>query len=302
MIKTPYIIAASALIGAAIPKIANEMSELETTCYDILCKSLPKGFDGFKIVHLSDLHNKVYGKYNIHLFERIAKQRPDMIVITGDMISHDTPTISSYLAFVKILCSKYPVYYVNGNHELSDMDETTFKHVERELTSYGAVCLDNISAPFTYNGDRINLCGLCYSAEFYRGVRQYKRNWKAFTLEDMISCINIKSTDDFTILLAHNPLDFDVHAAWGADLSFGGHIHGGFIRLPLVKGIISPERKLMPKYKEGIYYSGDAALIVSRGLGRIRFFNKPEVVSVTLHCANKIKVSPSLKNIRDKFK
>ncbi len=302
MIKASYVIAAGALIGAAIPKIKSEMSELETTHYDILSEKLPKGFDGFKIVHLSDLHNKVYGKYNIRLFEMIAREKPDMIVVTGDMISHDTPTISSYIALIKLLCSKYPVYYVNGNHELSDMDETTFKNVYRELEKAGAVCLDNISAPFTHNGDRVNLCGLCYSAEFYRGVRQYKRNWKAFTLEDMISCINIKSTDDYTILLAHNPLDFDVHAAWGADLSFGGHIHGGFIRLPFVKGIISPELKLMPKYKEGIYYSGDSALVVSRGLGRIRFFNKPEIVCVTLHRTEKINLSPTLKNIRDRFK
>ena len=103
-------------------------------------------------------------------------------------------------------------------------------------------------------------------------------------LTDMIDYIGIRQPDEFTVLLAHNPLDFDVHAEWGADVSFGGHIHGGFVRLPVVKGLVSPERKLFPKYKEGVYKIGDSSLVVSRGLGNIRINNPPEIVSVTLNC------------------
>ena len=101
-------------------------------------------------------------------------------------------------------------------------------------------------------------------------------------LTDMINYLGVKQPDEYTVLLAHNPLDFDVHAEWGADLSLGGHVHGGLVRLPFVQGIFSPERRLMPKYKEGVYRVGDSFLIASRGLGRFRVHNPPEIVSVTL--------------------
>ncbi len=269
--------------GAALPEILNQMSELEVTRHDIELKKLPKGFDGLKIVQLSDLHNKVYGNYNIVLYEKIAAENPDIVIMTGDMVSHGTPEIPSFLSLVQLLGSRFPLYYVNGNHELSDMDEKTFRYVSETMEKAGAVCLDNDFVNVKRGGGSIHMCGLCYPAEYYRGVKKHKRSWKAFKLDDMINYMDVKP-DDFTVLLAHNPLDFDVYAKWGADISFGGHIHGGFIRLPFVKGIISPELKLLPKYKEGVYNSGDSVLVVSRGLGRIRIFNRPEIVSVTLHC------------------
>ena len=102
-------------------------------------------------------------------------------------------------------------------------------------------------------------------------------------LTDMVDYLGVKQPDTYTILLAHNPLDFDVHAEWGADLSLGGHVHGGLIRLPVINGILSPERRLMPKYKEGVYKKGNSYLVANRGLGRFRIHNPPEIVTVTLH-------------------
>ncbi|MCL2055420.1 MAG: metallophosphoesterase [Oscillospiraceae bacterium] len=268
--------------GAGAARAVRAASLPGVTHYEINLPKLPKSFDGLRAAHLSDLHNKVFGKYNLELYELIAAESPDVIFMTGDMVSHKLPDIPAYLSLVRLLAARFPLYYVNGNHELSDMDEKTFERVRAESEKAGAVCLDNACVEIRRKKDKIRICGLCYTAEYYRGVRQYKKNWKQFSLEDMVSCVNITSTDDFTVLLAHNPLDFEIHAQWGADLSFGGHIHGGFIRLPFIKGIISPELKLMPKYKEGVYYRGNSALVVSRGLGRIRFFNKAEVVLATL--------------------
>ncbi len=277
----------SFFLGGTIPAVCRGMSRPEVSRYEITSPLLPESFDGFKIVHLSDLHNKVFGKDNSPLFKLSAAEKPDIIVMTGDMLSHDAPDTDKFLRLVKKLAGQFPVYYVNGNHELSDLDEDVFSYVADALASYGAVCLDNSSAEITRGEDMIRLCGLCYSAEYYRGVREYKRGWKAFMLTDMINYLGIKQPDEYTVLLAHNPLDFDVHAEWGADLSLGGHVHGGLIRLPFVHGIFSPERRLMPKYKEGVYRIGNSFLIASRGLGRFRIHNPPEIVSVTLrhgHC------------------
>ena len=280
--KRASVLTASAAMGTLFPWLYKGMSVPAVSHFTVSSPLIPSSFDGTKIVHLSDLHNKVFGENNAPLLKLIAEEKPDLIVMTGDMISHSAPNTEQFLALVKKLCKLCPVYYVNGNHELSDLGEKEFSRVAKILAEHGAVCLDNTSAEIHRGDEYIRICGLCYTAEYYRGVREYKRGWKAFLLTDMIDYVGIKQPDEYTILLAHNPLDFDVHAEWGADLSFGGHIHGGFIRLPIVKGLVSPERKLFPKYKEGMYKIGDSTLIVSRGLGNIRVNNPPEVVSVTL--------------------
>ncbi len=278
------LLAASAAFGVLFPKAYREISTPDISYYNICSDTLPDSFDGFKAIHLSDLHNKVFSDNNARLISMIEAEEPDIIIMTGDMISHNAPNTEQYLTLVNNLCKICPVYYVNGNHELSDLDDEEFERVQNVLAEYGAVCLDNTSTEIYRDDKYIRLYGLCYTAEYYRGVRQYKRGWKAFMLTDMIDYIGIKQPDEFTLLLAHNPLDFDVHAEWGADISFGGHIHGGFIRLPIVKGLVSPERKLFPKYKEGVYKIGNSSLVVSRGLGNIRINNPPEIVSVTLSC------------------
>ncbi len=276
-------VAASAAFGTAFPKIYKEMSVPEVSHFNVCSESLPVSFDGYKIVHLSDLHNKVFGKDNTPLLKLIAEENPDLIVMTGDMISHNAPNTEQFLTLVKNMRKLCPVYYVNGNHELSDLDSDEFERVAKVMAEYGAVCIDNTSAEIHRGNEYIRLCGLCYTAEYYRGVREYKRGWNAFMLTDMIDFAGLKQPDEYTILLAHNPLDFDIHAEWGADLSFGGHVHGGLIRLPIVKGIFSPERRFFPKYKEGLYQIGNSYLVASRGLGKIRINNPPEIVAVTLN-------------------
>ncbi len=283
MNRKKSLIAASAALGVLFPKTYREMSVPNKSYYSIDSQLLPKSFDGFKIVHLSDLHNKVFGENNAPLLRLIEPEQPDIIIMTGDMISHNAPNTEQFLNLVKNMRQLCPVYYVNGNHELSDIDSEEFKRVAEKMAEYGAVCLDNTSAEIHRGNEHIRICGLCYTAEYYRGVREYKRNWKAFMLTDMIDYMGVKQPDEYTILLAHNPLDFDVHAEWGADLSFGGHVHGGLIRLPIVKGVFSPERRFFPKYKEGVYQVGSSYLVASRGLGKIRINNPPEVVVVTLN-------------------
>lgn len=273
----------SFFLGGTIPKAYREMSRLEVSHFEISSQLLPQCFEGLKIVHLSDLHNKVFGKNNAPLLRLIEAEKPDITVMTGDMISHNAPNTEAFLKLVEKLAQISNVYYVNGNHELSDLSDNDFEYAAKTMSDCGAVCLDNDFIDIFRGDEKIRICGLCYSAEYYRGVREYKRGWKAFMLTDMIDYLGLKEPDLFTILLAHNPLDFDVHAEWGVDLSLGGHVHGGLIRLPFIHGIVSPERKLMPKYKEGVYNIGGSYLIASRGLGRFRIHNPPEIVSVTLH-------------------
>jgi predicted MPP superfamily phosphohydrolase len=262
----------------------------EVSYYRVGHKSLPKEFDGFRIVQLSDLHNKVYNKDNNLLTNMVKGLSPDIVVMTGDMFSHRIGGLSDFIGMVRDLCKHFEVYYVNGNHELSDTDKRTFDMTEAELYRVGANNLDNKSAVITRGGKSVNIYGLCYTAEYYKGVREYFRGYKEVT-DSVISGFLGKSDTGFNILIAHNPLDFEAQARWGASLSFGGHVHGGSIRIPVIGGLLSPERRLFPKYQSGLYefdVSGNEHyLIVSRGLGRFRVNNKPDLVCCTLTAGGK---------------
>ena len=93
-----------------------------------------------------------------------------------------------------------------------------------------------------------------------------------------------KDDGKFNILIAHNPDYFPQYAAWGADLVLAGHVHGGMVRIPGWKGIVSPAVRLFPKYDGGLFRIGKSTMLLSRGLGMhtipIRLFNPGEVLVV----------------------
>jgi predicted MPP superfamily phosphohydrolase len=66
------------------------------------------------------------------------------------------------------------------------------------------------------------------------------------------------------------------------DLVLSGHVHGGCVRLPLIGGVLSPERKFFPKYSLGKYTEKNTTMIVTSGLGKFRLFNPPEIVVIDL--------------------
>ncbi|MCH5348597.1 MAG: metallophosphoesterase, partial [Oscillospiraceae bacterium] len=100
----------SFFLGAAIPAFYRGMSCPEVSGYSISSPMLPKKFSGIRIVHLSDLHNKVFGKNNAPLLKLIAKEKPDIIAMTGDMISHKAPNADKFFELVRQLSKLAPVY------------------------------------------------------------------------------------------------------------------------------------------------------------------------------------------------
>ena len=87
----------------------------------------------------------------------------------------------------------------------------------------------------------------------------------------------------YNVLLAHNPVYFDTYAAWGADLTLSGHLHGGIVRLPGIGGLLSPERRFFPAYSKGLYaLDDDCQMYVSGGIGKLRLLNPPEINFLTL--------------------
>ena len=123
----------------------------------------------------------------------------------------------------------------------------------------------------------------------------YHKFWEKrdFSKEEVEKLLGSPKKDTFSILIAHNPEYFPYYAAWGADLTVSGHIHGGIMRLPRIGGVISPSLRLFPKYDSGEFEENEKKMILSRGMGlhhvKLRFFNRPEISVIKITCQDKSK-------------
>lgn len=234
-----------------------------------------------RAVVVADLHNKRYGKNNEKLLEKIREQKPDMILVAGDMITAKPgKSMDTALLFLGELAKDFPVYYGNGNHEqrLKLYPETYGDMGEW----YGQVLGQMGIEPMANSHVVLEDCGIAvYGAEI---GREYYRRFKLPEMKEEYMRKILGKPDEglYTVLLAHNPDYFPRYAEWGADLTLSGHVHGGVVRVPILgKGVLSPGLRLFPKYDGGIFREGRAVMILSRGLGMhtipVRLFNPGEL-------------------------
>lgn len=264
-----------------------ENRKLAITRYQITDSAIPKAFNGFHIVQLSDLHNAAFGTHNEKLTEKIKALQPDIILITGDMIiGKPGKDVISAADTMNALTKLAPVYFSMGNHELrvsiytdtyQDMWEQFVKHLSPAIH-----VLRNTEEALEKEGEKIHLYGLDLTPMLY------KRFIRTPMPDDyLISLFGLCNHDEYHIFLAHNPDYFKDYADWGADLTFSGHIHGGMIRLPILGGLLSPMIHFFPKYDKGLFEYSNKYMILSGGLGnhtfKFRVNNLPEIVSVTLN-------------------
>ena len=233
---------------------------LKTTRYKISINGAPK----LKIVHLSDLHGKRFGRRNARLLNKVLKQKPDFIAITGDIIHLYTPK-NKEVAFEAVASLKEiaPVIYVAGNHEMRNKGYRFFR---KDLMEAGATVLDDCTA---------DVCGITVAGLNGASLR----NDKSF---------KITPASSPKILLAHEPQFFDKYASAGYDLVLCGHAHGGQWRIPFTGiGLFAPGQGKFPKYTAGLHEKGGTKMIISRGLGNsefpLRLFNRPEIIIIEIN-------------------
>ena len=256
-----------------------EDKHIVTTHYTYRSKKVPKSFDGFKIVQVSDFHNAYFGRRSKHLLEAVEVAAPDVIVITGDIVDRRTPYLKRAAVLVERITAIQKTFYVTGNHEAH------YKHFNKLYDVIGKSDVRNItkhSAELERNGEKINLAGI--NDVWFFGDEVNPETYRNFK-QELADKVNILP-HDFTVLLAHRPELLPVYSKNDVDLVFSGHAHGGQIRLPVVKGLYAPHQGVNPKYTEGMHEQNGTTMIVSRGLGNSRFpfrvFNHPEVVVVEL--------------------
>jgi len=243
-------------------------------------EKIPREFKGLKIIHLSDVHSKIFGKDNGKLIRMIEGENPDFIVITGDLIDRRHYNEEKSMVLIDGLKDIASIYFVTGNHEAWS---GKFSSLEGKLEDRGVKVLRDQKEIIKKGKAQINIVGLDDPAFNTEG---YKESYKDMSIvEEKIDTL-IEDTDGFTILLSHRPEFFPLYSQKGIDLSFTGHAHGGQVIIPLLGGIIAPNQGFLPEYYRGFYEIGDSVMVVSAGLGNSiipqRIFNRPEIVSVEL--------------------
>lgn len=250
---------------------------------------LSKSFNNYKILQLSDLHSKEFGENDKNLINSINKINPDLILVTGDMFTVSDISINMKVEklipyrLLSQLAPYYKIIYISGNHEerkdiiYNGEDYTTrdrtknnaYNRYRNKLEYLGVIFLENsYTKIYAKNNNRIS--------DF---INVYGVYYESMEKDEYYQSITLDKTK-FNIMLCHDPKYFDTFANMGFDLVLSGHVHGGIIRLPLIGGLLSPDRTFFPKYDKGIYKINSSYMNVSAGLGDSiikRTFNPPEI-------------------------
>ncbi len=260
---------------------AIEQKILRTRRETIKIEALPVACEGMKIFFVSDFHHRAMGKCNSRVVRCACREKPDFVVIAGDLVSRDVTDLSDIETFLRNLRAICPVYLSLGNHEL-DLPKDIYKSLCAIITATGCRLLRDETIKIERQGKKTNLAlaGIALRYDVYKNEAGNYKNLASYTLKDMTDALGEKKYP--TLLLAHNPFFMETYAAWGADLVFAGHVHGGAVRLPFIGGILSPERRFFPRYDKGYYRKDKTQMLVSGGIGKLRLFNPPELSVVKL--------------------
>lgn len=239
--------------------------------YKITIDNLPDNFNGFKIVHISDLHyGRVFDEKSLKkLVTSINEQKPDIVVLTGDLIDQDTKmtinkanNISKQLNKISATSGKYAI---SGNNDLK-FDEWT-----NIIINGGFKDLNNTYDTIYKDGyQNLFIAGASSSQD------KLNINNKIKTSIDYLNSFD-KNGPIYKILLLHEPDVIDDITVNPYNLILAGHSHGGQIKLPLIGAFILPEGA--QKYYDTHYKIKNSDLYISNGLGvsnyNFRLFNTP---------------------------
>ena len=234
---------------------------------------LARALDGFTIVQLSDLHiGQFVGEPELAAAVSLVKQaRPDLVVLTGDLIDHDVRYADMLGAFTRRLseaAGRAGLYAIPGNHDYYAGIEKTLAAAARG----GARVLKNAGQVIGDAGGAFALLGVddAWGSRMVRGAGP-----------DLAQALASVPPDLPRVLLAHNPMVFH-EAASDVALQLSGHTHGGQVNL-----LLKPAELLLPYgYFAGVYERGGARLYVNRGFGTAgppaRIGAPPEVTRIVL--------------------
>ncbi len=268
------------IILAILIYISNNL--LKVTKYEIKNSKLPESFDGYKIVQISDVHSRIFGEDNSKVINLVKKINPDIVVMSGDIISAREEDIDGFINLYKEIYTKYTTYYAIGNHERK-IRYNKYKYYIGRLKDLGVHVIINGTERIKKGDEHIDISALKFRENMQpKKLTKEKEQKYIKYMKNKLSDIE---KNNFNILIAHDPENFDMYRSLNVDLILSGHVHGGLIRFGKIC-LLSPRRKFFPKYSYGKNTKGSTTIITSSGMGRatlnVRLFNRPEIVYIKL--------------------
>jgi len=204
-----------------------------------------------KAVQISDLHKRSFGKNNSRLIGKVADERPDVIFITGDLVSRDETDLMKAKKLVEKLCRVAPVYMIYGNHEKS-LPRRKYLELGCMLRNTDVILLQNESSVFTKNGRKIVIYGLSEKYSTYKKNDSY-RDLDKLDKAELESLMGKCPEGEDVILLAHNPLFGSAYAEWGAEKNVQRSYSRRSCKIIWKRHIVSGE-KVFPEVLKGNLY------------------------------------------------
>lgn len=282
-----------------------ENNLIQTSRYVVRRESLPEAFDGLRIVQVSDLHGKSFGRDNRVLMKKIRAESPDLVVVTGDVVDERCPYPAFARKTIEQLVEIAPTFFVTGNHEGQFVDALRQETLDA-IAAGGATILDDklvqldrdaegrvVAIPPSENDERQGplLAGLpdpesILPSNIPDKTQRFEKTRELINdrLEKLLPAKEQRRSR-VTILLSHRPEHIATYASHEVDLVFAGHAHGGQFRIPylLPNGLNAPHQGFFPRFTSGKYEFSNGKIlkqtkrdilpakrateIVSRGLG-----------------------------------
>ncbi len=253
-----------------------QAKDIQVVERELFFAELPSAFDGFRILHLSDLHIDAIPGLEEILLKKIQPLTFDLCVITGDFRMDTTGTFRQIVpAMDRLLASvrpEYGVLAVLGNHD-------TYRMVD-VLETAGLRFLVNETVRLEKENRQICITGIDDTFYFYT--------------DSALQALE-KDSSDFSIVLAHTSELSDVAAANGYKLYLCGHTHGGQICLPGGIPVISHQKGKRERIR-GLWYHNGLTGYTSPGAGvsgiPLRFHCPPEITLFQLKRNPQKKAAP----------
>jgi uncharacterized protein len=236
--------------------------DLEVTRQRIHLERLPRGFEGFRIVQLSDIHIGPFMTASEirHVVDTAQRLKGDVIVLCGDYITWDPTTQGAAVEALSGLRAPLGVFGCLGNHEAwTGVTDS----ITQLFSTQGVQILRRQNATLRAGGDELNLIGVDFQTNRPAGARH-----EGVVRRYLVGVEPLVRMDTANILLSHNPNTFDRAAELGIDLSLAGHTHGGQVALEFISPQIAPGRLVTP-YVAGWFGKPGGQLYVNRGIGTI---------------------------------
>ena len=250
-------------------------------------ENLPAAFEGFKIIHISDIHSGSFDSREaiIDGIRLVNEQEADVILFTGDLVNNDSREIIPFINDFKDMRAPHGVYSVLGNHDYGDYkkwNSAEDKQKNMELLyqyqeQMGFQLLNNQNAAIAIGDDVIGIYGV--------------ENWgnPPFPQKgDLDRALTGREEIPFKILLSHDPTHWDkkvLSHPSHIDLTLSGHTHGMQFGVEIPGFKWSPIKYVYPQWA-GLYSRAKQHLYVNRGFGFLGFPGRvgiwPEITMIEL--------------------